>query len=171
MAIIQSMNDSRYQILIQPMTVALLKKDLARYLCGPKMYFLLLCQRNQSLSHHTPLRFPLVLHFHLSIGLFHSPSESWNAFLISPCELKILLISYFLTSSMSHMLKGTNYAALIMQLYVRGGRRVILSDKTYLSKCMFSHSKRGQIAVTGAKISNLIKNVVLPAYNTITCKR
>ena len=102
-------------------------------------------------------KIPIVLYFHLSIGLFRSPSESWNAFLISPCELKILLISYFLTTSMSHMLKGTNYPVLIMQLYVRGGRRVILSDKTSIKMHVFTFQKRANHINTGAKTSNLIK--------------
>lgn len=108
--IIQRMNDSRYQILIEPMTVALLIKISPTIYAAPRFISSSYARRIQSLSHHPPLRFPLVLYFHLSSGLFHSPSECWNAFLISPYGLKVF-ISYFLTSSMSYMLKGTNYAA------------------------------------------------------------
>jgi len=107
--IIQRMNDSRYQILIEPMTVALLIKISPTIYAAPRFISSSYARGIQSLSHHPPLRFPLVLYFRLSSRLFHSPSESWNAFLISPCGLKVF-ISCFLTSSMSYMWKGTNYA-------------------------------------------------------------
>jgi hypothetical protein len=87
-------------------------QDLSNYLFSLKIFFSSYARGIQStLSHHIPIRFTLVLYSLLSSCLFHSPSESWNAFLISPCGFKIQLISYFLTSSMSHMLKGINYAA------------------------------------------------------------
>jgi len=112
MVIIQRLNDSGYQILIGLMTVALLVKIYPTIYAARRFISSPYARGIQStLSHHTPIRFTLVLYSHLSSDLFHSPSEGWNAFLISSCGLKILLISYFLTSSMSHMLKGTNCAA------------------------------------------------------------
>jgi hypothetical protein len=147
MVIIQRMNDSRYQILITLMTVALLVNISPTIYAAWRFISSSYARGIQSnLSHHTALRFTLVLYFHLSSGLFHSPSESWNVFLISPCGLKILLISYFLTSSMTHgCLRVQIMQLLIRQLNVGQRSRVILSDKTYLSKCMLSHLKRGQI--------------------------
>jgi hypothetical protein len=143
MVIIQRMNDSRYQILIEQMTVSLLVKITpatyeARRFIAPS------CARGiQSVTTYTFLRFPLVLYFHLSSGLFYSPFESWNAFLISPYEFKVLFISYFLISSMSLLGKGTKIAALHHTASCE--KRKQSHPQIYLSKCMLSCPKREKI--------------------------